>query len=154
MNLVALIASAIVSLRPALSGEMIDKYADDIAAAADGDLELAMALVVVQDAESTWRPTVEICHVTGDGGRAISAFQMHRHWWAGYSRKEICESNRLAASLAASALLVLAERTGGWRGALRAYVGCSPTDSRSVRRRRVFNRLLDAARKEAPGSVS
>jgi hypothetical protein len=147
MGIVELITAAIVSLAPQLSAETVNRYATDIALAADDDAELALAMVATQDAESTWRADVETCKVTGDGGRAISAMQLHRHWWAGYSRAEICASNRLAMSLASSALIALAHRTGGWRGAMRAYVGCRPGDPRSVKRIRTFERLLALARR-------
>ncbi|HMJ53601.1 MAG TPA: hypothetical protein VK540_16050 [Polyangiaceae bacterium] len=148
MGIVELITAAIVSLAPNLPTETVDRYAADISEAADGELELAVALVSTQDAESSWRADVETCKITGDGGRAISAMQIHRHWWAGYSRAEICASNTLAVSLAASALTVLSHRTGGTRGALRAFVGCRPGDPRSVKRLRTYDRLLANARRD------
>jgi hypothetical protein len=148
MSLIDIVAAAIVSLHPPpMSGETIDRYAADIAAAAEGDVDVALALVVIQDAESTWRESVETCKVKGDGGRAISAFQMHKHWWGGKTSKEVCGSNKLAAELAANVIDVLSHRTGGIAGALRAYVGCNPGDPRSVRRIRNFKRLQVNAQK-------
>jgi hypothetical protein len=149
MDIVTLVTAAIVSLRPHISGEMIDKYAADISAAVDVEcehdevdcIELALALVVVQDQESTWRSDVETCKVVGDGGRAVGAYQMHRHWWRGRTRKEICSSNLLAATLAAHTLTVLAGPSGGMETALRHYVGCAKNDPRAVKRRDTLRRL-------------
>lgn len=147
MDLLTLVTAAIVSLRPAISGEMLDKYAGDIAGAVEtvcGNdnrcADLALALVVVQDAESTWRESVATCKVIGDGGRAHGSFQLHRHWWRGHSAKEVCGSNRLGAELAANALTVLSRR-GGLDAGLRLYVGCGWGDKRAVRRRATLRRL-------------
>jgi hypothetical protein len=141
----ALVLAAILTLAPALQRETAERYAADIALAADGDIDLAYALVATQHVESSWRLSVETCAVTGDGGRAVSAFQMHRHWWAGYSRAEVCGSNALATSLAASALVALEHRTGGMAGALRAFVGCKPGDPRSVRRIKAYRQIGGAS---------
>ena len=86
MSLFGVVVAAIISLAPRLSGEQIDRYAADIAYVAGDNLELALALVVVQDAESTWRESVETCKVTSDGGLAISSFQLKsKHWFGGLS---------------------------------------------------------------------
>jgi hypothetical protein len=149
MDLATIVTAAIVSLHPHISGEMIDVYASDISAAVEEEcghdeescVSLALALVVVQDAESTWRESVSTCQILGDGGRAATGFQLHQHWWGGLSRREICGSNRLAAIRAARALTVLAGRTGGMRQALQRYVGCYASDPRAVRRRDTLRRL-------------
>jgi hypothetical protein len=150
MSMFDIVVAAIVSLGPRASGESIDQYAADIAEASQGELELALAMVATQDAESTWRRDIETCKVLGDGGAAATAWQLHKHWRGGHSRAEVCASNRLAASLAAGALIALSHRTGGLRGAMRAYVGCRPGDPRSARRIRTFERLVAAARKAQP----
>jgi len=137
----ALLVVAILALSPALPVPTAERYAADIALAADGDIDMAWALVATQHEESHWRSDVETCLVTGDGDRAISAMQIHHWWWAGYSRAEICASNRLAVSLAASALTVLSHRTGSLVGALRAFIGCRPGDVRSVRRIQLYRRV-------------
>ncbi len=137
----ALVLAAIVSLAPALPVPTAERYAADIVAACDDEWDLCAAMVATQFEESRFRAEVEDCRVTGDGGHAISAWQLHKHWRGGYSQAEVCASNALAASLAASALVALSHRTGGLAGALRAYIGCRPGDSRSVRRIRLFNRL-------------
>lgn len=147
MSLFDVVVAAIVSIGPRLSGEQIDRYAADIAYVAKDDLDLALALVVVQDAESTWRESVETCKVTGDGGLAISSFQLHKYWRVGFSPAEICRSHLVATALAARALMVLA-RYAGIENAFRLYVGCRVHDVRAVRRRMMFQRLraLPAAR--------
>jgi len=149
MELISIVAAAIVSLAPNLSGEQVDEYASDIAAAVDEEcghddahcVELALALVVVQHEESSWRKSVETCRVTGDGGRAISMFQLHRHWWGKNTRGQMCASNRLAAKRAAFAMRTLSgpERSMGL--AFRRYVGCTASDRRAVRRRDTLRRL-------------
>lgn len=148
MTLFPLIVAAIQSVAPPMSGEQLDAYASDIVAAVDEEcghddvdcLELAAALIVVQHEESSWRRDVETCRVTGDGGRAIGAHQTHRHWWRGHSRKEICASNRLSATIAAHALLTL-RRGSGYGVALQRYVGCPATDRRAVRRRSTLSKI-------------
>src|SRR5262249_40416495 len=121
-----------------------ERYAADIVAACGDETELCCALVATQHEESRWRADVESCAVTGDGGAAVTAWQLHRHWWQGKSREEVCASNRVAASLAANALTVLAHRAGGFPGAIRSYIGCRPGDPRSVRRIRLFRKLRGA----------
>lgn len=148
MDLATVVIAAIVSLHPRISGEQIDKYGTDIAAAVDDEcghdeadcVELAIAVIVVQQEESSWRSDIESCKVVGDGGRAIGAHQTHRHWWRGRTRKEICGDNRLSASLAAHALLTL-RRGDGYAVALQRYVGCPANDKRAVRRRDTLRRL-------------
>lgn len=147
MTIFDIVVALILSLNPPLSGEDVDRYAADITFAADDDVNVAIALIVVQDSESTWRRDVESCKVTGDGGKAISSVQIHRHWWSGYSRAEICASNRLAVTLAANVITVLSESTGSTRAALRAYVGCSSKDPRAVRRWRKYDELQRLRRK-------
>jgi hypothetical protein len=137
----ALLVAAILSLSPALSNATAQRYAADIASAAEGDLDMAWALTATQFEESHFRGDIESCAVTGDGGAAVTAWQLHRHWWAGYSQAELCASNRLASSLAASALTVLSHRTGGMVGALRGYIGSRPGDPRSVRRIQLYRKL-------------
>jgi hypothetical protein len=137
----ALLVVAILALSPALPAATAERYAADIASAAEGDWDMAAALLATQWEESRFRVDVETCLVTGDGDRSVTAFQMQRHWWAQYSRAEVCASNRLAASLAASALTILSHRTGGMTGALRAFVGCRPGDVRSVRRIQLYRKL-------------
>jgi hypothetical protein len=140
MSFFEVVVAAIVSLAPRLSGEQIDRYAADIAYVAHDNLDLALALVVVQDAESAWRESVETCKVTGDGGLAISSFQLHAHWLGGFSRQAVCRSNLLAAARAGHAMLVLA-RVGGMENALHLYVGCRATDPRATRRRSRIQQL-------------
>jgi hypothetical protein len=149
MSVFDVVVAAILSLGPKLPGETIDRYAADITAAVDNEcahddafcVELALALVVVQHEESAWRESVETCRITGDGGLAISSFQLHRYWWGPYSRRELCASNGAAAERAAHTLRVLVVTTGSFVGALRAYVGCRATDPRAMRRGANFRKL-------------
>jgi hypothetical protein len=134
----ALVLAAILKLAPLLELSTAERYAADIAAACGDEADLCFALVATQHVESSWSMDVETCVITGDGGRAVSAFQLQKWWWAGYTRAEICSSNRLAVWLAASTLTVLSHRTGGTIGALRAYVGCAPGDPRSVKRIKAY----------------
>lgn len=147
-SLLQLVTAAIISLAPQLPPETVERYAADIESAAQGELDLALSLVATQDAESSWRSDVETCKVLGDGGAAATAWQLHKHWYSGHTRAEVCASNTLAASLAASALIALSHRTGGLRGALRSYIGCRPGDPRSVKRLRTYDRLLANARRD------
>ena len=140
----ALVLAAILALAPALPHATAERYTADIVAACGDEAELCWALVATQHEESRWRTDVETCAVTGDGGAAVTAWQLHRHWWGGYDSAELCASNRLATSLAASALIVLEHRTGGMTGALRAYMGAKPGHPGSVRRIRLFRKLRGA----------
>jgi len=141
----ALILAAILTLAPALPAPTAERYATDIAMACGDELDLCYALVATQHAESAWRAEVEDCRVTGDGGAAVSAWQLHKHWLGGYTRAEVCGSNRLAAYLAANALIILQHRGGGWPGAMRRYVGCLPGDPRSVRRIKAYRLIRGAS---------
>ncbi len=137
----ALVLAAILSLAPALPMATAGRYADDIIAACGDEADLCWALVATQHEESRWRLEVETCAVTGDGGAAVTAWQLHKHWRGGYSQAEVCGDNRLAASLAAAALIALEHRTGGMTGALRAYMGARPGHVGAVRRIRLFRKL-------------
>jgi hypothetical protein len=118
MDIATLVTAAIVSLHPHISGEMIDKYAVDIVAAVDEEcghddahcIELALSLVVIQNAESSFRSDIESCRVTGDNGKSVTGFQLQSHNWGPYSRKEICASNLYAARRAAAVLATHARR--------------------------------------------
>lgn len=134
----ALVLSAILRLAPALPPATAERYAADIAHACGDEWDLCAAMVATQAEESSFRSDIETCAVTGDGGAAITAWQLHKHWLGGYSRAEVCASNTLAASLAASALIVLSHRSGGMVGAIRRYIGCRPGDPRSVRRIKTY----------------
>lgn len=131
--------------------DLAARYADDIAVAADGDVEMALALVVTQRAESDFREDVEHCHCkkgecdAGPDGKAtaFSGFQLHAMWLRGHTARDVCASNRLAASLAAQALRELKAKRGTWRSAFRAYVGAnSESDERLRDRGKQFEQLL------------
>lgn len=141
----AFILAAILTLAPRLAAEpeRAQRIADDIVAAAQGDADLALALVVTAEGESRFRADHENCRVVGDRGASITMYQLNRHSgsWNGATKAELCASNTLATARAAEWLIMLRLNTGGWRGAIRAYVGCDMGDPRIQRRVRNFRRL-------------
>lgn len=148
MEFISVVAAAIVSLAPRLSGEAADRYAGDIVAAVEDEcghsgadcIEFAIAMVVVQDAESSWRSDVESCRVTGDSGRSVSMWQVQRHWYGPYSRRQLCRSNALAAKRGAVALRTYATGTS-YEAAVVRYMGCGWRDPRGNKRRNTLRRL-------------
>lgn len=141
----AFIVSALLTLSPILRKDVprAERYAADIYTAAQGDIDLALALVVTAEGESRFRSGVETCREVGDRGKAVSMYQLHRDSgsWGGSSRTELCNDNALATKRAAEWLIMLRLNTGGWRGAIRAYIGCDMGDPRAQRRIRNFRRL-------------
>ena len=142
---VPFIALAIRAAYP-VDAPLAQRYAEDYAAVSETPDE-AFALVATARVEGVFDPRVETCARTGDHGRSISMFQLRRFWWAGFTRAQICKSNRLAAWLALRAL-----RTMGFERspaeAFRRYVGCSSRDARVVFRVRLFGDLRVAYRLE------
>jgi len=144
----ALILTAILTLAPALSPEIAARYADDIAMAAGGDLEMAAALVATAEGESNFRSSIERCECQqwecdrGEDGkiRALGIFQLHYYWWAKHDAKEICTDNALAATLTARQLSYLQKRFG-WTRALRYHIGGKATDEQVRPRLRRFEQL-------------
>lgn len=141
----AFILAALLSLSPILQRDVprAERYAADIVTAAQGDVDLALALVVTAEGESTFIASRETCRVVGDNGASVTMYQLNR-WsgsWNGSTREELCASNTLATRRAAEWLIMLRLHTGGWRGAIRAYIGCAVGDPREVRRVRNFRRL-------------
>ena len=145
MTLAALTLAAIMSLPVAAHIDAADaqRYANDIALAAGDDVEVAMALVATANAESDFDKRVETCRRTGDNGAAVSQYQLHRNWWGGHSRAELCGSNALATALAGNALRTLRRMAGSWRAAFRRYVGCNTQSDPHLRKRaQTFERLM------------
>jgi hypothetical protein len=144
----ALILAAILTLAPALPSETAQRYANDIALAAEGDLEMAAALVATAEAESHFRAAIERCECQawecdrGENGkvRALGIFQIQYYWWAKHDAEEICGDNSLAAILAAKELSYLQKRYG-WIRALRYHVGGKATDEQVLPRIRRFEQL-------------
>src|SRR5688500_9048113 len=130
-----LILTAILTLAPALPPETAERYASDIAVAADGDVDMAAALVATAEGESHFRSNVERCECKawecdrGDDGkiRALGLFQLHHYWWAKHTPEQICGDNGLAAVLTAKELYYLQKRFG-WARALRYHIGGTATD--------------------------
>jgi hypothetical protein len=144
----ALILTAILTLAPALPPETAERYANDIARAADGDHEMAAALVATAEAESHFRTAVERCECErwecdrgADGKiRALGLFQIQYYWWANHDATEICADNALAAMLTAKQLSYLQKRFG-WVRALRYHIGGKATDEQVRPRLRRFEQL-------------
>ena len=151
-----IILKAIFALAPALSLETADRYADDIVMAADGDLEMAAALVATAEGESHFRAVIERCECQAwecdrgaDGKiRALGLFQIQYYWWGKHDAKEICADNALAAVLTARELTYLQKRFG-WERALRYHIGGSATDEQVRPRLLRFEQLLREWRQDA-----
>jgi hypothetical protein len=143
-----LILTAILVLAPYLPQETAERYADDIANAAAGDLDMAAALIATAEAESHFRTSIERCEChrwecdRGDDGkiRALGLFQVQFYWWGNHAADEICADNALAASLAAKELNYLQKRFG-WTRALRYHIGGKATDEQVRPRIRRFEQL-------------
>ena len=143
--LISYILAALLSLSPVLRKDVprAERYAADIVAAAQGDVDLALTLVVTAEGESRFRTAVETCREVGDGGNSVTMYQLNR-WsgsWNGSTQAQLCADNTLATKRAAEWLIMLRLNTGGWRGAIRAYIGCDMGDPRVQRRVRNFRRL-------------
>ena len=139
----ALVLAAILRLAPALPPATAERYANDIALACGNSSELCWALVVTAEGESSFLTSRETCETTGDGGKSVTLYQLHQDFgaWQGSTRAELCGSNTLATMRSAEWLSMLRRKTGGWKGALRAYMGARPGAPESVRRIRLFNQL-------------
>lgn len=159
MTLVELFTTAMLTLSPGMQPETATRYATDIEAATDADLELGMALVVTMHAEARRAPE-EIEHCVykpweGDRDakgkpRALGLYQLHSYWWDGHTRDEICGSHALQSKLAAKEMRHHLMMTGGnYARALRRHVGIGidPKDPRVVNRPPNFYRVLANARR-------
>jgi hypothetical protein len=152
----ALVLNAILALAPALPLETADRYANDIVTAADGDMEMAAALVATAEGESHFRAEIERCECRAwecdrgaDGKiRALGLFQLQYYWWGKHDRKEICADNALAAMLTAKEFTYLQKRFG-WVQAIRYHVGSSATLQQLRPRLQRFEQLLREWRKAA-----
>ncbi|HMI86235.1 MAG TPA: hypothetical protein VK550_19210 [Polyangiaceae bacterium] len=144
----SLILAAILALAPSLAPETAERYASDIAIAADGDLEMAAALVATAEAESNFRAAIEQCECQQwecDRGadrkiRALGLFQLQYYWWSNHEPAEICGDSALAAILTAKELGYLQKRYG-WVRALRYHIGGKATDEQVRPRIRRFEQL-------------
>ncbi len=151
----ALVLLALLDARPSLEADRANILSRDIAAEVD-TLDEARAVIATIETESGMRESVQSCRVTGDHGKAISMGQIHRFWWEGHSRREICADNRLAMRLTIGALRALGGKWGRWDGAFYLYVGrgAARNDPRIVRRQRLFARLQRlAAKREKEGET-
>ena len=144
-----LILTAILAIAPALPPQTAERYANDIALAADGDLDMAAALIATAEGESHFKSPIERCECQqwecdrGDDGkiRALGLFQLHYYWWANNTPEQICGDNALAAMLTAKELYYLQKRYG-WARALRYHIGGKATDEQVRPRIRRFEQLV------------
>jgi hypothetical protein len=144
-----LILTAILTVAPALPPETAERYANDIAMAADGDAEMAAALVATAEGESHFRSSIERCECRqwecdrGENGkvRALGLFQLQYYWWANHDAAEICTDNALSAMLTAKELGYLQKRFG-WVRALRYHIGNKATDEQVRPRILRFEQLV------------
>jgi len=141
----AYVLAALLAISPVLRRDVprAERYAADIVAASQGDRDLALALVVTAEGESTFLASRENCRTTGDAGKSVTIYQLHKDFgaWGNSSREDLCASNTLATKRAADWLVMLRIRTGGWRGAIRAYIGADLGDPRAQRRIKNFRYL-------------
>lgn len=118
---------------PKCDPRRVDAVAGSIARAASTPEDQALLLVTAVR-ESALRLEVETCRVVGDGGRAVSSYQLWRHHWRGHTRSEICSDPALAAGLALGAL-----RFGRTvRARIAAFMGRGQQDPEVSRRVRLY----------------
>lgn len=60
--------------------------------------QAGLLLVTIGAYESDFQRSLETCEETGDGGRAISCFQVQ--FWGRYSREQVCSSHAIATKVA------------------------------------------------------
>lgn len=138
----AILTAAILSLAPWVGPARAAEIAAG-PAAATSDLDEALLLVTVDYHESSLRKSVEDCRITGDGGRAVSAYQLTRRHLGRRTRAEVCASHALASKLA---LRALRAPQCDPRCALAAYLGRRQSDPEVSRRMQTFERLREMAR--------
>lgn len=140
MTLTTLIMAAIFSLSPATPPERAEELADAIAFTTESQAE-AMALVTTAWHEGRFDRDVQTCRKVGDGGRALTLYQMHRSWRGGFADRDVCRDLTLSTQLALRALRKC--RGGGTaRQAFAAYTGRSTRDAEVQRRTETYERLL------------
>jgi hypothetical protein len=145
VSLAAVLTGLVLQLAPAIGSDRAAEVASGAAVAAEASpqpLEAGVLLIVTAWRESGFRKAVETCQITGDGGRAVTAYQLHREHWGHHQATEICADHALASRLALRAL----EGHHSVRGACAAFLGRRWTDPEVTRRVAAFNRLLAAAR--------
>lgn len=120
MDILTITLAAVYAVAPQktiIPRETLDRIAGNIALVAEisetpfpgpqGHEAAALALVAIARHESAFLPTVETCHVNGDGGRSVSPFQLMRGAaWDGHTRAELCNGGPLATYLALRVLNV------------------------------------------------
>jgi hypothetical protein len=135
----ALVTAALVSLLPSLNPSRIDELAQTISAVADTQDDAARLAVTVAR-ESSGLRSYETCELSGDHGRAWTAWQLHVQHWGRHTKAEICSDPELATELA----LVALRRRKSPRGSFAAYLGRVASDSEVVLRVRLYFKALAA----------
>ena len=125
----AIYVAAILNLLPAVGRSRAETIARQIDTAAR-NVDDGLMLVVINRRESDFSAAVERCDVTGDGGRAISAYQLHPHLLGRYSREQVCQDPVLAARIALWTL----GRDGTPAERFGRYAGRSTQDRKIVQR--------------------
>lgn len=138
MTLTAFLTAAALTLSPNMPQARAEHIADSIASVTDDKQDGAL-LLVQNFGESTFREDVETCRISGDHGKAWSAYQLHPWLWGSlWGRKWVCSDPQLAARLALFAL--------GSRGSIRAriarFMGRSPTDKQVLWRERLVAKVM------------
>jgi hypothetical protein len=148
MTLATILITAILSAAPQLDHASATRYGTDMASAA-GSVEDGIMLVATAAEEGGFRKQVETCAVTGDGGDAISLYQLHKEHLGRHTREEVCASNRLATRLAMASLARVRRIAGTAELSFARYIGVTRLDDVRVRRRTaLYQRLLTAAQAE------
>jgi hypothetical protein len=143
MLLVPFLIAAALDLSPALPPSYAKHVAETIASVTESKEE-ATLLLVTNAGESSLRRDVETCEKTGDGGLAISSYQLHWWHWGGYSRSEICARPTLATGLALRAL----SGDGDYAHRIARFMGRKPTNPEVLRRAAVVVAILENAEAE------
>jgi len=129
MDIYSTIFALIIATHPGIALERAHDVASTIDDVATSTQE-AVVLLTIADHESSLRESVQDCSIcTGprcDHGNALGMWQIHRHFWAGHSREEVCSDPVLAARLSAEAW----RKTGSWTAfsGCQADLGCKAAD--------------------------
>jgi hypothetical protein len=138
-SLHAIALALIFALSPSTPVERAEELADGFTAATE-DVDELLELAVTAWHEGQFRLDVQTCRVRGDGGRALTLFQLHRHWRGGFSDRDVCGTLSLQAQLALRALRSC-RGSGTPRRAFARYTGRRLQDAEVSRRVATLARL-------------
>lgn len=138
MSLTAFLTAAAIHLMPGLPVDRAQAIAEPIAAVTD-NREDATLLLVTNYGESSFRWDVQTCKVTGDNGRAMSAYQLHPWLWrTNYGKAWVCADPQWSARLALFAL----GSKGSARTRIARFMGRAPKDREVNRRTWLVQKVL------------